>query len=239
MPVKDHYDQFLAQFYSWMIGDYESRVKSHIRFFKDAGLTENNGIAIDLGAGHGIQSMALSETHSMVHAVDFCQSLLEDLDSRKSASIETHCSDILAFLRQFNARANTIVCMGDTLTHLNSAADVFEMLRLSSNKLAAGGKLIIAYRDLSTELTGANRFLPVKSDSHTVMTCFLEYFPDVVKVHDIIHTRTEERWTQKISWYPKLRLPVDLVQKAIRQNQFSLTLTQEISGMTYLVAVRD
>jgi len=72
--------------------------------------------------------------------------------------------------------------------------------------LAPGGRLVLTFRDMSEALTGLERFIPVQSDADRVMVCFLEYEPETVLVHDLIHARTAEGWTMRKSSYRKLRV---------------------------------
>lgn len=80
MKVKEHYDNHLADFYSWMIGDFEKGKNA----FKDFCINNKiesieTGNAIDLGAGNGIQSIALGELGFKVMSVDFNEKLLSEL----------------------------------------------------------------------------------------------------------------------------------------------------------------
>jgi hypothetical protein len=66
--------------------------------------------------------------------------------------------------------------------------------------------LVLTFRDLSQELAGLDRFIPVQSDPDRVMVCVLEYEPKTVLVHDLIHTRNGKGWRLDKSCYRKLRL---------------------------------
>lgn len=56
MTVKEHYDNHLGNFYSWMAGDFDAKQKEFEFWLKAHNIfPELNGYAIDLGAGHGIQ----------------------------------------------------------------------------------------------------------------------------------------------------------------------------------------
>ena len=72
MSAKEHYDKHLGDFYSWMVGDFNENQQAYQQF-----LTLNNikpktsKLAIDLGAGHGIQSVALAKMGFKVMAIDF------------------------------------------------------------------------------------------------------------------------------------------------------------------------
>ena len=83
MTVKEHYDNHLADFYSWMIGDFEKGKDSFKDFcIKNEIKPNKTGNAIDLGAGNGIQSIALGEIGFNVKAVDFNEKLLSELKQK-------------------------------------------------------------------------------------------------------------------------------------------------------------
>lgn|GEM_PF-6812331 len=47
---QDHYENLLAEHYSWMFGDYRAKVRENIDFFKGYKILPRvNGRAIDLG----------------------------------------------------------------------------------------------------------------------------------------------------------------------------------------------
>ncbi|WP_437775027.1 hypothetical protein [Sorangium sp. So ce1097] len=108
-------------------------------------------------------------------------------------------------------------CMGDTLPHLGSKADVERMFAGCARQLAPGGRLALTFRDLTRELEFVDRFIPVHDSADVIMTCFLEYEPETVKVHDLGHTRGPEdgRWRLSASDYRELRLSPDWVAGAL------------------------
>ncbi len=69
--VKEHYEQVLSDVYSWMFGGYSAEIERNIDFFKRHKIEpEQSGIAIDLGAGCGFQSISLAKAGFSVTAVD-------------------------------------------------------------------------------------------------------------------------------------------------------------------------
>lgn len=55
MTVRKHYDTLLANVYSWMLGDFNERMREQMDFFRSHSIIPvANGVAIDLGAGNGI-----------------------------------------------------------------------------------------------------------------------------------------------------------------------------------------
>jgi SAM-dependent methyltransferase len=238
MNVKAHYDRHLAGFYAWMTGDFQQRQKEHQHIFRTLGISAGKNMkAIDLGAGHGIQSVALAHLGFKVTAVDFSQTLLDQLTvNKESLPIEIVEGEILSFLENANAIAELVICMGDTLTHLNSVNDVNKFIRLSNRNLMNGGVLVLSFRDLSMELTGESRFVNVKQDENRILTCFLEYFPDHVMVHDILWENESNGWVQKVSAYPKLRLSQLQVEAILQAEGFLIQEKKQINRMQFLVA---
>jgi 2-polyprenyl-3-methyl-5-hydroxy-6-metoxy-1,4-benzoquinol methylase len=237
MTAKNHYDNHLAHFYSWMVGNFSEKQQAQEDFFIRNGITpKGNKIAIDIGAGNGLQSISLAKLGFEVIAVDFNRQLLDELIShKKDLHINTVCDDAVNFLLNFNGQADTIVCMGDTITHLETIDHVEQLLAKISQHLAAGGRTVISFRELITELNGPERFIPVRSDETRILTCFLDYFPNYVMVHDILHEWQSGTWIQKVSCYPKLRLSEAYIIEALDRNRIKLLSTQRISGMIYLM----
>lgn len=69
--VNQHYSQVLADVYSWMFGGFESGIQKNHEFFKNHKIKSvGSGIAIDLGAGCGFQSIPLAQIGFSVTAID-------------------------------------------------------------------------------------------------------------------------------------------------------------------------
>jgi SAM-dependent methyltransferase len=211
----DHYDRLLAEHYTWMLGgDVHEVADRQAALLAELGLdgTEDDGVAVDLGCGSGAQTLALTRLgFSPVIAVDTSRRLLDELVSyvRGAEAVRPVHGDIRTVLPRA-AEPGTVaavVCMGDTLPHLPSKADIPVLLGHVSRALVSGGHLVVTYRDLTAELRGTDRFIPVRSSDDRLLTCFLEYRDeDTVIVHDLLHTRTNGSWQQRASSYPKLRL---------------------------------
>jgi SAM-dependent methyltransferase len=240
--VTRHYDQLLATHYSWMSGlPLEQKVAEQKALLTDLGLGNGPmGVAIDLGCGPGYQSFALADMgyHSVI-AVDTSADLLAEL---KNARTDCQVRTVLADLRNFSAliepgSTDAIVCMGDTLTHLDKRTDVSKLYRDAYDALAPGGRFVLTFRDLSQELTGVDRFIPVRADDHRIMTCVLEYEPESVIVNDLVHVRDEAGWTFQKSSYRKLRLPPSEQVVELEGIGFRIDHAQ-IVGRMYAIAVR-
>jgi 2-polyprenyl-3-methyl-5-hydroxy-6-metoxy-1,4-benzoquinol methylase len=238
MNAKEHYDTHLGNFYSWMVGNFDEKQQAEENYFRQLGIfVEPNANAIDLGCGHGLQSISLANLGFTVQAVDFNRQLLTELkDKIKGRNIAIHEKDILSYLTEITDSVDVIVCMGDTLTHLNSKDDVKQLIQAASQRLHKNGKFIVSFRSLEHEPDSLARVIPVKSDEHRIHTCFLEYHSEYVKVFDILHEYDHDRWTQKVSWYPKLRLAVEEVVDWMRQYQLKPTDQLNRTGLTLIAA---
>lgn len=220
MPVsaQEHYESLLADHYEWMFGlPFEAKVAEQKAVLDEfAGTDVTGGLAVDLGCGPGFQSFALSDRGYQVIAIDTSEKLLRNLSARVgSRNIVTKHAD----LRELDslvrpASVEIAICMGDTLTHLPSRAEVSRLFQSVANTLKPGGRIVVTYRDLaSAELFALDRFIPVRSDDRRVMTCFLKYeTAETVVVHDLINVRDDDGdWTLHKSSYKNLRLPAEWV----------------------------
>jgi 2-polyprenyl-3-methyl-5-hydroxy-6-metoxy-1,4-benzoquinol methylase len=209
--VKEHYDHVLSDLYSWMFGGFDSGIERNTAFFKKHMISPvRSGVAIDLGAGCGFQTIPLAKAGFSVTAVDIDGKLLNELKNHLGTlSVSIVQDDLFNFDKYVKDNAELIVCMTDTLVHLESKEKVLSLFSKVISSLEPGGKFIITFRDLSSELSELDRFIPVKNDENIIFTCFLEYEPDTVKVHDIVYKKNIMGWNLFKSFYRKLRISKD------------------------------
>jgi SAM-dependent methyltransferase len=239
MTVKEHYDNHLAPVYSWMMGDFDQRCAEFQHFLIQQNIRPGTTRkAIDLGAGHGIQSIALARTGFDVLAVDFNHYLLSELTERaKGLSVSILKEDMLN-VASFADRPELIVCCGDTLSHLASWNAIEVFFQRMVEVLQPGGRLILSFRDYSVALEGTARFIPVKSDDTRILTCILDYTDHYVMVTDILHQRTHEGWRQSVSSYPKVRLRKATILNALQTLNMAIESEQVHNKMVTLVALK-
>lgn len=233
--VTDHYEDLLAEHYSWMFG-VPPLVKAAEQLELLTRLNVARGeLAVDLGAGSGFQSMALADLgFRRVLAIDTSAKLLKELQSNSgNRPVEAVQGDMMD-LSQHVARgtADAIVCMGDTLPHLPARELVPQLFAEVFRALRKNGRFVLTFRDLSSELYGVDRFIPVRSAANKIMTCFLEYGSDVVMVHDLIHIHENGTWKLVKSCYPKLRLSADEIRIDLEQAGFRVGIQESFRGMS-------
>lgn len=241
MTVKEHYDTHLGNFYAWMLGDFDEKKNDFLLFCREAGIIPfDSKTAIDLGAGNGIQSVALAELGFKVKAIDFNRQLLAELDSnKKDLPIEPIQDDIKTVSGYKIHKPELIICCGDTIAHLDSITEIAQLVKDSFDTLIPKGKLLLSFRDYSQELLGKARFIPVKSDANRILTCFLEYSPQTVKVTDILHEKEHGDWVQKVSSYNKVRISQTGILDILKENGFEIMMNETHNRMITLIGQKN
>jgi SAM-dependent methyltransferase len=238
--VKEHYDNLLGSYYSWICGGSELNFEENRKFFQSHGIRPAlSGTAVDLGAGSGFQSIPLSQAGFKVIALDGCHGLLMEIKSHpQGSSIATIEDHLLNFAEHVSGKIELIVCMGDTITHLQALEEVQILLEAAFRTLEHKGRLILGFRDLTPELKDLDRFIPVQSDPGKIFTCFLEYEKIHVKVHDIIYEKAGNRWVMKKSWFRKLRISPQWMRDSLRKAGFAIENQDITNGMITIFARR-
>lgn len=241
MPsVTEHYENYLAPIYVWMAGGADAAL-SRGRAEVEAACPRPSSVqwAVDLGAGFGMHAIPLADIGYSVLAIDSSGTLLDVIRNHASAKpILTVQDDLLSFKNHLTAPTALILCMGDTLTHLPDRQSVERLIAEVAQTLVHGGTFIVTFRDYSTPLVGPSRFIPVRSDTNRILTCFLEYEDETVTVHDILHERAGAEWRHRVSAYRKLRLSPEWVTRALAAEGFLVTREQGFAGMVRLLAKR-
>ena len=238
--MTDHYESLLASHYSWLFGGFDAMCQENEVFFNSTNIKPGtNGRAVDLGCGSGFQSIPLARIGFDVTSIDLSPTLLAELSENKGDLAITAIKDDL---NNFNLhcpdKVELIVCMGDTLTHLDSKDDVTQLFAKIYHHLEKDGEFVLTYRDLSFELKDLDRFIPVISDDNRIFTCFLEYGEEKVKVHDLIYVKEDEGWCLKKSFYRKLRLPANWVIDQLKEKGFLINHSSSDRGLSTIIAAK-
>lgn len=239
VDAKTHYRDLLAAEYLTMIGDFDAQVRADKGLFCGLGLECDSGQAraLDLGAGPGCHSVAMAELGYRVTAVDFSESLVDEL-KRRAAGLGVHAvvGNMMELQGKVMPGFRLAVCLGDTLSHLPDHAAVDGFFREVAGVLAPRGQLLLGFRDLTKIPEGIDRFIPVAETQDRIMTCFLENRGDRVEVHDLIHRREGGHWRLYKSSYPKLRLGLEYVRDRLKAAEFEIVHASNKGGQVRLLA---
>jgi SAM-dependent methyltransferase len=239
--IRDHYASYLAPIYLWMAGGFDHAVTIGNSDLEALGITAGiNKVAMDLGAGFGMHAIPLARQGYAVTAVDESAILLEELRTGGAGlPIRVIEGDILKFREYITARPDVVLCMGDTLTHIQSHEEVEQLFADVSRALGPQGLFAMTFRDYTSPATGDRRFIPVRSDDSRIHTCFLEEEPTHMVVHDIVHEREGGVWTMKVSSYRKLRIGPDWALSILRKVGLKPAMSAGPRRMVQIVARRD
>lgn len=236
---REHYDRFLAGIYTWMCGDFSQKIRENTEFFmRNDIMPGKHGIAVDLGCGPGYQSLALADLGFEVVSFDLSAELLAELERRKKNRPVRCVQDDMLNFPNHCSRFQVAVCMGDSLTHLVSQQEIKDLFRSVSEGIEKGGLFALTFRDLTRELLGVDRIIPVRSDDSRIMTTYLEYSASHVMVHDMLYSKTESGWSLTKSCYPKLRLNAESAASVLGECGFEVTLNETINGLARVVGVK-
>ena len=129
--------------------------------------------------------------------------------------------------------------MGDTLTHLETFDHVERLCEEVSRSLAIGGRFVATFRDYTSPAVAEKRFIPVRSDSDRILTCFLEESPHHMTVHDLLYERQGSTWSFKISSYRKLRLSPRDLERVLSSLGLQVRVESGSRGMLRIEASRN
>ena len=235
--ILQHYDQLLARQYTWVFGDVQSRVEENRILFQSLGLGNGAGaLAFDLGCGPGYHSLALSKLGYEVVAVDTSKDLLNELISHDEGKrIKTVCGDIRNIREIVACQAKLAICMGDTISHMDSYSEMTELLRDVHQCLSGNGRFILSFRDQTRALEGVDRILPIKNEQDRVFTCLLEYEKDTIGVTDILYQFAGGKWSIQKSSYKKIRIFSEKLEAIICEVGFKIIRKDEKNGFVTLV----
>lgn len=236
--VTEHYASHLAPIYVWMAGGAEAALQAGAAEIEALNLpSPPSAVVVDLGAGFGMHSIPLAGRGARVIAIDSSDELLHTLtELGGSLPITAINDDLLEFRRHITEPPSAILCMGDTVTHLPEFGGVESLIENAAAALRRDGIFALSFRDYSVPLVGDQRFIPVRNDDARILTCFLEYEPEAVVVHDILHERTPNGWQTRVSHYRKLRLQPERLIATLQSRGFDVRREAGMRGMVRLVA---
>jgi SAM-dependent methyltransferase len=234
-----HYERHLTGIYAWTVGGVDAALAAGRAEIEALGLPRARGEpVVDLGAGFGKHAVALARAGARVIAIDASSELTASLRSlAKGLPIRVVTDDLLSFARYLDEPVGALLAWATARSPRTFDA-VDAICRDAWSALAPGGTLAMSFRDYSVARTGSDRFIPVRSDGDRLLTCFLEFESDVVHVHDIVHERTPEGWTTRVSDYPKLRLAPERVVASMERSGFAVRREPAASGMVRLVGAK-
>ncbi len=238
--VNEHYEKHLGPVYTWMVGGYDSAIERGAKEVEAIANSVGDGcLAVDLGAGFGMHAIPLAQRGLNVIAIDSCHTLLDELRGKcEGLSVEVVEDDLFSFPSHLPKKADLILCMTDTITHLADKKAIIELIQSVFDHLNSGGRFVTTFRDYSTELVAEHRFIPVRSSPERVFSCFLEYGDSHLTVNDILYQWNGNEWDFSVSSYQKTRISPEWLIQELAGIGFKAVHEVTPSGMVRIIADR-
>ncbi len=242
--VESHYANLLGEVFAWSVSTGGDPFERAAAWIEAHGLGDAEAY-LDLGAGFGAHTLPLLRAGKRVTAVDMDPTLLGQLEGqlegqpggdlradKERASL--HRQDIGSFLAEAGDRRwPVILCLGDTLTHLEDRSAVRALLRGAWDHLTLGGRLALSYRDSTGfKAEGCARFIPVAADCRRTMHCLLEPLDDErLRVTDIVTELGDDGPRTRISDYTKVRVSPAMITAWAETLVFEVALSSVERGL--------
>ena len=196
------YDALAADYDHFV--NWEGRLAHELPFF--VRLFQEHGVqrVLDAACGTGHHAIALARHGYAVVGADLSQAMVE----RARANAATAGVDMafsvagLGELVTLGETFDAVLCLGNSLPHLLTAAAVADALADFSAVLQPGGLLVIQNRNFDRVWAERERFMPPQShragDGERLFLRFYDFHEETVTFHMIRLHRTAESWTQNV-----------------------------------------
>jgi SAM-dependent methyltransferase len=209
--AKAHYAELLGDVYEWSVSTAGDPFERAAAWLARRGLDDGRSY-LDLGAGFGAHTIPLVRSGKQVTAVDFDPTLLGRLEAHLGAEATRAvvvAADLVDFLERAEpGRFDVVLCLGDTLTHLEDEPAIRRFLDGAARALRPQGRLALSFRDSTgAGPEGLARFVPVARDRRRTMHCLVEVVDeDHLSVTDLVTEVGPDGPVTRLGSYRKLRL---------------------------------
>ncbi|OGU64427.1 MAG: hypothetical protein A2499_14665 [Stygiobacter sp. RIFOXYC12_FULL_38_8] len=163
-----------SSFYDQMINFEVNLVARKAAFEK---LFPEKGIAIDLGCGTGVDSVALSMNGHTVTGIDPSFQMLRNAKlnaERYSQEISFIENTILSVPNNYNSRFNYVISLGNTFANVEGTT-IYSTIQRIYDLLAEGGKCVIHILNYALISEQKERIVSIKPDEENYFVRFYDF----------------------------------------------------------------
>lgn len=193
------YDQLSADYDAFI--DWDARMKREDPFFQHIFRECLATSILDLGCGTGGHSLFWGDMGMNMVGVDSAAGMIKIAEQRaeeKELDIEFQCLPITDFSKRIQQQFDSIVCVGNTISHLLTEEDVLKCFRETAASLKPSGAAIIHCLNYQRILDVKKRDMPVKSrtiDGKEYVFCrFYEFGTPNLTFHFVIAVKEDGAW---------------------------------------------
>ncbi|MBI5216578.1 MAG: class I SAM-dependent methyltransferase [Ignavibacteriae bacterium] len=197
----------ISSFYDSLAQDYDSMIDFEKRFNREQpvfnGLVSKYSIhsAIDAGCGTGFHSLVLAWLGVKVTAVDISSEMISRLKQRAvemNVNIETVLSDFQHLSDTVRQKVDAVFCLGNTLPHLLSDAEVNQALTNFRSVLNEQGVVILQLLNYGRIMKKKERIQNVKERDGKIFVRFYDYLDDVIAFNILTLRQKENQMTHTL-----------------------------------------
>jgi SAM-dependent methyltransferase len=186
------------EFYDALAPDYEDMTASEGRLLRETELLRPLVLdwkvrtAVDAGTGTGLHARALARLGVHVVAVDVSRAMLERLPARDTAEgrlITPAQADLRSLDREVAAPVDALLCLGNTLPHLRTDADLAAVLGAFRRAVKPGGRVVVQLLNFDRLLASGERVQHVRETDGVIFIRFYDFLPDCVRFNLLLLRR--------------------------------------------------
>ncbi len=232
------YDKLAAR-YDQMIR-WKTRLERETPFFQKLFVEKRIKEVLDLGCGTGQHARLFHKWGCDITCVDPSAELLKIAGDgfEEEDSIRFINADFLTFPEHVSKSFDIVICLGNSLPHVNTIEELKQTFRNVFHALKPGGMFVFQNRNYDRLLETKERFLlPLThrvADNEQIFFRFNDFLGNKVRFNVVHFTRVAERWIHEVYSMELEPLVRDDVVVALKEAGFSsIDLYGDYSGTPF------
>lgn len=232
-----------AGFYDDLAADYDAMTDFSARFAREEpvvrDLIERLGVrtAVDAGTGTGFLALLLSRLGVDVTAVDVSPLMLERVNAHAAAagvSIRTLRAELQDLSPPLVTPVDAVLCLGNTLAHLEGAVRLTAALRAFRSVLRPHGSVVLHLLNYEAILQTGERIQHVREAGNTIFVRFYDYGPDRL-IFNILRLERHDRGVRhSLSSVPLTPFTREDLDRALRETGFGdVSFQADLKGSAF------
>ena len=199
------YDQFSSDYDRFM--NWPARLAAELPFIEEKLQATGAHRVLDAACGTGMHALALAQEGYFVLGADLSEGMIEQAQANAAAAGVTVRFEVAGF-RELYAQVGTgfdaLLCLGNSLPHVLTPADLAATLSDFAACLRPGGLLLIQNRNLDAVMTGRQRWMEPQArreaDAEWLFLRFYDFEPDGTLTFNLVTLRRDGpgAWSQHV-----------------------------------------
>ena len=189
LSAEKFYD-FTSGFYEQMI-DFDRNMNLRVEAYKE--IFPKKGFAADIGCGIGLDSIALARNGHNVSAFDISPQMIESakINSEKNnLQIDFKVSSIASISKTYEAKFDYVVCVGNTIAHLNGKQLQSALIKIHA-LMKPGGKVILHILNYNRILRLNSRINNIANREGKIIIRFYDFFKKFIRFNILVFDQSE------------------------------------------------